>query len=263
MRLFLLPKTFNGENTLTLSGKEYNYLVRVLRLKEGQKIMGRDGKGDLWELTISQIDKDKNSCTLETKTSNKATEYTDALPQERPLKPIILYQCIPKGRKIDDIIKKATETGVQAIVLVNSENCVANIKGKEESKLSRFDSIVKEAIQQSGSLVPTIVDGPIEIKDIPRDLEERARGNKTVGLVLHQCKIKEDQSDLPSTLSKVKNFDGTTALLVGAEGGLTDKECQILLDAGFKAILLKTNILRCETASIYAIGAIQTLLETS
>lgn len=258
MRLFLLPKSFNGETSLTLTGKEYNYLVRALRLKEGHKIMGRDAKGGLWELTIAHID--KNSCILTAEASNKAIEYTDALPQEKPLKPIILYQCIPKGRKLDDIIKKATETGVQAIVLVNSENCVANIKGKEKTKLARFDAIIKEAIQQSGSVIPTIVDGPIELKDIPKDLRERAKGNNTLGLVLHQCKLKKEQSNLIST---VKNFNGTTALLVGAEGGLTDKECHLLLDAGFKAILLKTNILRCETASIYAIGAIQTLLETS
>ncbi len=258
MRLFLLPKTFNGENTLTLTGKEYNYLVRVLRLKEGQKIMGRDNKGNLWKLTIAQID--KSNCILNVESSEEATGYTDTLPQERPLKPIILYQCIPKGRKIDDIIKKATETGVQAIVLVNSENCVANIKGKEETKLARFDSIVKEAIQQSGSVIPTAVVGPIELKDIPKDLQERAKGNKTLGLVLHQCKLKEDQTDI---LTTVKGFQGTTALVVGAEGGLTDNECQLLLSAGFKAILLKTNILRCETASIYAIGAIQTLLESS
>ena len=258
MRLFLLPKTFNGEPNLTLTGKEYNYLVRVLRLNEGQKLMGRDTKGALWELTIDQIN--KNSCILITSPSKEAIEYTDTLPQDRPLKPIILYQCLPKGRKLDDIIKKATETGVQAIVLVNSENCVANMDGKEASKLARFDSIVKEAIQQSGSIVPTEVAGPIALKDIPKDLATRAKGNKTLGLVLHQCKLKEDQSDLFTT---VKGFDGTVAILVGAEGGLTDRECQLLLEAGFKAILLKTNILRCETASIYAIGALQTILETS
>ena len=258
MRLFLLPKTFNGQPSLELAGKEYNYLIRALRLKEGQKIMARDVKGDLWELTIEKIN--KNSCILNAEASNSATEFTDTLPQDRPLKPIILYQCLPKGRKLDDIIKKATETGVQAIVLVNSENCIANMNGKEDSKLARYDAIVKEAIQQSGSIVPTIVDGPIDLKDIPKDLEKRAKGNKTLGLVLHQCKIKEDQSNL---LTTVKGFEGTAALLVGSEGGLTDDECKFLLEAGFKAILLKTNILRCETASIYTIGALQTILETS
>ena len=258
MRLFLLPKTYKGEPSLELTGKEYNYLVKALRLKEGQKIMGRDLSGALWELTITQIK--KGSCLLTSIPAKEATEYTDTLPQDRPLKPIILYQCLPKGRKLDDIIKKATETGVKAIVLVNSENCVANISGKETSKLARFDSIVKEAIQQSGSMVATTVEGPIDLKEIPKDLEKRANGDKTLGLVLHQCKLKEDQSNLFTT---VKDFEGTTALVVGAEGGLTDAECQTLLAAGFKAILLKTNILRCETASIYALGAIQTLLETS
>ena len=258
MRLFLLPKTFTGESSLELTGKEYNYLIRALRLKEGQKIMARDVKGDLWELTIEKIN--KSSCFLTAESSNKAKEFTDTLPQDRPLKPIILYQCLPKGRKLDDIIKKATEAGVKTIVLVNSENCVANMNGKEDSKLARFDSIIKEAIQQSGSIVPTTVEGPIALEDIPKDLETRANGDKTLGLVLHQCKLKEDQSDLFTT---VKGFEGTTALVVGSEGGLTDRECQLLLDANFKAILLKTNILRCETASIYAIGAIQTILETS
>ena len=258
MRLFLLPKTFNGEASLELSGKEYNYLIRALRLKEGQKLMARDVKGALWELTIEQIN--KSSCLLSAEATNKATEFTDTLPQARPLKPIILYQCLPKGRKLDDIIKKATEAGIKTIVLVNSENCVANINGKEASKLARFDSIIKEAIQQSGSTVPTSVEGPIALEEIPKDLKTRAKGDKTLGLVLHQCKLKEDQSDL---LTTARGFEGTTALVVGAEGGLTDKECQLLLDANFKAILLKTNILRCETASIYAIGALQTILETS
>ncbi len=258
MRLFLLPKTFNGEPSILLTGKEYNYLVRALRLKEGQKLMGRDVKGSLWELTIAQIT--KSSCILEATPSKEATEFTDSLPEARPLKPIILYQCLPKGRKLDDIIKKATEAGVKTIVLVNSENCVANMNGKEASKLARFDSIIKEAIQQSGSMIPTTVEGPINIKDIPEDLKKRAKSEPTLGLVLHQCKLEEDQSDL---LSVVKGFVGTTALVVGSEGGLTDKECELLLEADFKAILLKTNILRCETASIYAIGAVQTILETT
>ncbi len=157
-------------------------------------------------------------------------------------------------------MKRATEAGVQAIVLVKSRNCVADISGKESSKLSRYDAVIKEAIQQSGSVVPTTVEGPIDISKIPEDLKRRANGSPTLGLVLHQCELEKDQSDL---LGTVKGFAGTTAIVVGSEGGLTNEECNKLLQAGFKAILLKTNILRCETASIYAIGAIQTILEST
>ena len=258
MRLFLLPQTFKGEPETEIRGKDFNYLTRSLRLKEGQVLMGRDREGRLWDLRIERIGRD--SCTLSAVASREAKERTDALPETRPQKPIVLYQCLPKGRKADEIIKKATEAGVCAIVLVKSRNCVANIEGKELQRLGRYDAIVAEAIQQSGSLVPTKVDGVIDIEDIPADFERRFPAVPRLGLVLHQCRLEEQNSDL---VSCTMGFDGAVAIVVGPEGGLEDDECRILLDGGFKAILLKTNILRCETASIYAIGAVQTLLEST
>lgn len=258
MRLFLLPPTFKGEPALELSGKDFNYLIHALRLKEGQEIMGRDRDGKLWDLRITGIR--KNSCTLSASEAQSAQSKTDALPEERPLKPIILYQCLPKGRKADDIIKKATEAGVRDIVLVRSRNCVASLEGKEETRLSRYDALVAEAIQQSGSMVPTKVHGVIDIRAVAEDFISRSCGIDRLGLVLHQTRLSENQSDL---FSCVRGFNGCTALVVGPEGGLEEDECMMLLDAGFKAVLLKTNILRCETASIYAIGAVQTILESS
>ncbi len=263
MRVFLLPTTFNGESYVNITGKEYNYLVNALRLKKGQKLMGRDCTGGLWDLTIEEINK-KNLILSATKTQT-LTEYTDTLPQESPLRTIILYQCLPKGRKTNDIIKKATEAGVKTIVLVKSKNCVADFTGKEDSKLSRYDAVIKEAIQQSGSTVPTTVEGPIDISQVPANFQAKAKGKPSLGLMLHQCKVEENQKELVSCISSFKKEtqEGITGLLVGSEGGFTDTECETLLNAGFNAVLLKTNILRCETASIYAIGAIQTLLETS
>ncbi|MFC2821379.1 MAG: RsmE family RNA methyltransferase [Sphaerochaeta sp.] len=256
MRLFVLPGSFKNSSSLELTGKDYNYIVKVLRMKEGQLLMGRDNDGGLWNLKIVRIG--KSICTLSAEAADRAEERTDALPQARPLKPIILYQCLPKGRKIDAIIKKAAEAGVRDIVLVKSRNCVANLEGREDSRLERFNAIVVEAIQQSGSLVPTKVSGPIDIKDIPEDFRKRSEGRVSLGLILHQAKLEEQQADL---ISCAKGFDGSTAIVVGPEGGLEEEECRFLTNHDFKAILLKTNILRCETASIYAIGAVQTLLE--
>ena len=145
-------------------------------------------------------------------------------------------------------------------VLVRSRNCVASLEGKEETKLSRYDALVAEAIQQSGSMVPTKVHGVIDISAVAEDFRSRSCGMESLGLVLHQTRLSENQSDL---FSCVRGFNGCTALVVGPEGGLEEDECMMLLDAGFKAVLLKTNILRCETASIYAIGAVQTILESS
>ena len=258
MRLFLLPSSFNKSSSLELTGKDFNYLIKVLRLKKGQEIMGRDRDGGLWNLCIESIG--KASCLLSASPAETLEEKTDALPQMRPLKPIVLYQCLPKGRKADEIIKKATEAGVRDIVLVKSRNCVADIGGKESSRLGRYDAIVTEAIQQSGSVVPTKVCGVVDIKDVPADFSTRGEGLAHLGIVLHQTKLSEKQDDLFACL---QGFDGITAILVGPEGGLEDEECSLLLQAGFKAVVLKTNILRCETASIYAIGAVQTILEST
>ncbi|MBO4409129.1 MAG: RsmE family RNA methyltransferase [Spirochaetales bacterium] len=258
MRLFLLPASFSkNSSSIELRGKDYNYLVNALRMKTGQKIMGRDRDGGLWDLEITAIG--RSSCVLSVRPAEKLSAVTDNIPDRAPLKPIVLYQCLPKGRKADDIIKKATEAGVRDIVLVRSRNCVASLEGKEESRLSRYDAIVTEAIQQSGSVVPTKVEGVIDIRDIPEDFEKRSGGLERLGLVLHQTRLKEDQADL---FACVRGFEGITAIVVGPEGGLEEEECLSLMDCGFRAVLLKTNILRCETASIYAIGAIQTILES-
>lgn len=258
MRLYLLPKTFTGQPSLEIKGKDFVYLTRSLRLKESQTITGRDREGRLWDLRIEKIGKD--SCTLSAQRAKTAQARTDALPQTGPKKTIILYQCLPKGRKADDIIKKATEAGVRDIILVKSRNCVANLEGKEMTRLERYDAMVTEAIEQSGSMVPTTVSGVIDIKDIPDDFERRTEGVTRLGLVLHQSKIENQNNDLFQCL---KDFDGAVAIVVGPEGGLEQSECQALIDRSFKAVLLKTNILRCETASIYAIGAVQTILESS
>jgi len=261
MRIFVLPQTFDGSsNTVTLQGRDYNYIVNVLRLTVGKTLTGRDKNGQAWNLTIEDIS--NKCCTLKAEQTQDAEATTDAMPEDRPQRNIILYQCLPKGRKTDDIVRKATEAGVRQIVLVKSKNCVADFNGKEDTKLSRYDLIIKEAIQQSGSMVPTTIDGVVDINDIAEDFKERCKklGTEGLGLLLHQCKLKENQSNLVKVL---ENFKGTVGILVGSEGGFTDEECNKLLAQDFKAILLKTNILRCETASIYAIAAVQTLIETT
>ena len=260
MRLYLLPSWYNNEQVITLTGKDYNYLVNALRLKTNQNISARDRNGNLYMLTIVSID--KKSCTLNCNRIQNEIATTDVLPQDRPVKPLVLYQCIPKGRKADEIIKRATEIGVVKIVLAKSRNCVADLTGKEESRLERYDSIITEAVQQSGSVVPTSVEGIIDISEVPAHFSNLCRnlGINGCGIVLHQCRLRENQNSLFET---VRGFNGAVGIAVGPEGGFTDDECDALLKEGFKAVLLKTNILRCETASIYAVSAVQTIVEST
>ena len=258
MRLFLLPPEFNSDSPLFLTGRDYNYLINVLRLKEGSRITGRDTNGKPWNLTIESVTSDK--CILTATGTETAEETTDALPATGPRKNIVLYQCQPKGRKMDDIIRMATEAGVLAIVPVKSRYCVSDISSKEKSRLARYDAVVREAVQQSGSLVPTSVEGIIDIKDVPAHFEQFCRklNREGTGLFFHQCPVREDQKDLVSVL---EGFEGAVGILIGSEGGFSEGEAKFLTDKEFNPVLLKTNILRCETAAIYAIAAVQTIIE--
>jgi len=258
MRLFLLPPEFSPDSPLVLKGRDYNYVVNVLRLKEGSRMTGRDRSGKPWNLIIESITSD--TCTLSVNQAEEAIETTDALPETGPRKSIILYQCQPKGRKMDDIIRMATEAGVLSIVPVKSRYCVSDITGKEKSKLARYEAVIKEAVQQSGSLVPTTIEGVIDITEVPGHFEQLCRklGQRGLGLFFHQCSAKEDQKDLVSLL---EDFDGTVGILIGSEGGISEEEAKFLISKEFNPVLLKTNILRCETASIYAVAAVQTLIE--
>ncbi len=257
MRLYLLPPDFNGQNQLTLTGSDCNYMVNVLRLKEGRQITGRDKSGKTYLLTVEKIK--KGSCILSVSALEEEVETTDALPGLRPTKTIVLYQCLPKGRKMDEIIKRATEMGVRAIVPVKSKNCVA--EPSSSSKTSRYSALVKEAIQQSGSLVPTEVMEPISLEEIPSHFKEHFTQDYC-GLFFHQCELEENQKNLLSLLEGAGATVSAFAVVVGPEGGFDDGECSIMINSGLHPILLKTNILRCETAALYAVAAIQTISES-
>ena len=260
MRQYLLDASFTGEQkNLILTDKENQYLTKVLRLKVGERLLGRDRTGKTWLLELEQIG--KNSCILSVSPlgEDEVDVATDALPSYKGGYPrIFLYQCLCKGKKNETIVRQATEIGVEEITLVQSKFCVKEYSYKKGKGLGpqkdRLESQIKEAIQQSGSPIPThLTDDVIDLADIPRHW-----GDKGPFIFFHQSTRGEQQS-LPQLLATVES-DTPIAMLIGSEGGLSDDECTFLEDAGYKPVMLKGNILRAETAAIYALSTIQVLL---
>jgi len=235
-----MPETYNGESSLVLADNDYHYLVRVLRYKKGYEFSGRDLKGNLFDLKISDILDDR--CILDVKMSEK--DYT-RLPE------IVLYQCVCKGKKMDQIIRQATETGVSEIIPVVSDFSVSKIDTEKSAKIDRWNKIVREAVQQSGSRVNTKIGKSVTIDK----LVEITGSSGDLGLFFHQEVL--DSGSLHGYLNSVS---GKIYLVVGPEGGLSDRETEILFRKKFKSIYLKTNVLRAETAAVYGISAVQTIL---
>jgi 16S rRNA (uracil1498-N3)-methyltransferase len=243
MRLFLLDESFHGQNPYEISGSDAHYLADVLRLPIGQSIMARDMSSQLWSLKLKEIR--KGVCIVETRKAEQASKGTDALPEYQDLLPITLFQCLTRPKKLEQIVRQATEIGVSRIVLVRSRySCTEKIRPE------RLDAQIKEAIQQSGSLVPTAIEGPVDIKDIKPEPCGTA-------LFFHQTSLPGQHSLQEATC----NLKDPVSLLIGPEGGLDDSECSILRSHSFEPVLLDTNILRAETAAVYGIAVVQSALQ--
>ncbi len=241
MHQFLLPYTFSKEPEITLTGEEFHYLVNVLRLKEDASFEGMDRDGNNYNLRIVFIGKE--SLVLECKPVNSRKG------ERRPS--ITLYQCICKGKKMDSIVRQATEIGVTAIIPVISEYTIPKIDTKDSgNKMERWNRIVREAVQQSASPIITEIKTPVNLAKI-----ENYKSPDGINLFFHQRPL--ENRSLHEYLS---GYPSRISLLIGPEGGLSESETKLLQDIGFYPVFLKTNILRAETAAVYGLSAVQTIL---
>ncbi len=240
MHHFLLPDEYSGEAIFSISGRDYHYLRHVLRLRSGNKLHGVDREGNLHLLTIEREEKE--------------TFIVQARPENTkfPLFPfsINLYQCVPKGSRMDLIVRQATEMGVHRIVPLLSERTVKRFAARDgfEKKVARWVRITKEALQQSGARIKPVIEIPCSLKA----LEEREKG---CDLFFHpQNSADTNLHQLLADPPRIVN------LLIGPEGGFSEMEITYILGLGFSAVSLGETVLRVETAALYAAAAVKILL---
>ncbi|MBB6482348.1 RsmE family RNA methyltransferase [Spirochaeta isovalerica] len=241
MRQFILPNEFSGDDTLTLTGESFHYLCRVLRKKEGDTFPGLDRQGNHWNIVISKIEED--SCRL-----NVSPDKTS----RRKLTEITLVQCLPKGKKMDLVIRQAVESGVSRIIPVESDHAVPRFENDKDrnKKRERWEKIALEAMQQSGSEIVPEICKPVKMERL-----FDYTGIKSLGLFCHQERI--DHNSLHQYLNETPD---EVFIVIGPEGGLSDREVEILFERDFKPVYLGDNILRTETAALFATAAVKVLL---
>lgn len=241
----MLPRPVTRRSELTLTDRDYHYLVRVLRLQVNDAFDAVDSTGRACTCAITSIDRE--GCTVSVESAQ-----TEDTPQE-PAPRITLYQCLPKGAKLDAIVRQATECGVAEIVPVSSERTVARLpEERVASRLNRWRRIAREAVQQSGAAEPAVLP-PISIDEVCRHWQERGQG-----LIFHQDCL--DSSRFLDTLIRAPD---EVAVCIGPEGGFTDGEVSAFTARGFVPIHLGTGVLRTETAALYAIAAVQVYVRTA
>jgi len=245
VRVFLLSSPPNENLTYALRKRDMNYLSNVLRLKDGDVFTAKDKDGAYYKATISD-----GYALLER--LDGFLETTDHLSAYDGRKvEVTVLQCILKGKKNEKVARELVEAGVKRLRFIASR--YTEEKDFSAHERERIEAIMREAVQQSGSDSETEIGAVLCMEDIPKVSSGRL-------LVLHQS-MREKTKTLKEALEEAKPEEEMT-LVVGCEGGLSDEECAFLEENGGECVLLQTNILRAETAGIYALGAIQTFLNT-
>ena len=268
MRQFIFNGKTEKNGSILVIGKDYRYLMNVLRLKINDKIDVRLKNGDLLFMEI--INADGKTATLKPVPREKsATQGVSALSvseqNNAAKKDYWLFQFMPKPQKMDLIIRQGTECGVSVIVPIISEYSV-NQEGK--GRLERWERIVKEALQQSGSPVQTRVLEPCSVEEAVKLWKEEVKETKSKDCESYAFILHEDASKAldikffnnPDEKKKVENTK-KIALAVGCEGGFSEKEFQALNQVGFLPLHFNINVLRAETAALYGLAVVQQVFE--
>lgn len=275
MRQFISSEFPDKKGFLRIFGKDFRYLRQVLRLKSGDMLAVRFSDGTLRNTTVCKIDENSreilvqvcgnpektgNSCDDDITRGTKAQEIQKSLPDTE----YFLFQYIAKPVKMEQIIRQATECGVKFVVPVSGEfSQKQNVLSMQHSKKERLERIVREARQQSGSPVETEILEPLTTEEAvlfwKKNTSSLSADEKNVAVALWERSEK--------TVSLKEIFDSEKnkkikkiAIAVGCEGGISPEEIDALISAGFYAVHFPGNILRCETAALYGIAAVQSAL---
>lgn len=243
MRRFLIDASCVTEGRIIVRDtRELHHMKHALRLKEGAEVLLSDGSGK--EYFSRLVRYDDAAAVFETLYERAAT----ADPETK----ITLFQCLPKQGKMEQIIQKATELGVFRIIPVLSERSVPRPQNMD-ARVSRWRRIAEEASKQSGrGRVPEVADG-IGIAEAPA-----AAGG---GILLFPYEGERKTSIKNVLRSLDKDAQAEIALIIGPEGGFSEREAAALIQAGARACSLGRTVLRTETAGPAAIAMIVYELE--
>jgi 16S rRNA (uracil1498-N3)-methyltransferase len=254
MRKLVLEGDASAQKSIILDEETSRYLAKVLRKKKGDVFDATDGSGNRYECQIEICTPNRVEITIKL---NPLSKETMPLPSCSTVK-IALIQGLPKGQKMDSIIRQATELGVSDIIPLAMHACVTREMNKDDkdSKRLRREKIVKEAMQQSGSDLRTRIHPATTLGELPRILESLGYGSaNSLLLMFHELPLAEK-----SLHEYCSGCDRPVAVLVGPEGGYVPEETKGLLEMGFLPVHLAGSILRTETAAICAIASVKVLI---
>lgn len=258
MKQFILESPRGADGFFRIEGRDFHYLVNVRRIKRGDVLNAALPSGEREALRVSVVDRGGRFCLLEGAGGvAEGLEYAAA----GALPTIILLQAVLGGVKMNALVRQAAECGASQVIPFAAERSVRRVVPVE-----RLRRIVREARQQSGSGVPTLVHAALEEREALSLWEEVKRTHEApLGLFFHTA------VELPNAgaglehcsialHSCLKEKADAIVLALGPEGGFSEREAREFLARGFKPASLGPTVLRAETASLCALAAVRIIL---
>jgi 16S rRNA (uracil1498-N3)-methyltransferase len=241
MARFFVPGKNLRDNIAVIDGPELVHLRRVLRLAPGDQVTIFDDSGWEHEAVIRSLNVEHGEMEI-------IRSYEAG--RESPLQ-VTLCIALTKGEKMDFIVEKATELGVQTIIPFASSYSVPQLDAtKIMKRTERWQKIALSATKQCGrTRVPEVR----SLSDYGKLVSEP--WPQTLKLIFWE---KEELRSLHQV--HAKHGDARAVLLViGPEGGFTVEEAQLAQRQGFKPVEIGRRILRAETAAVTAVTLVQFL----
>lgn len=226
------------DDKIVLDEEQSRHIARSLRMRTGDMITVCDGNGSDYGCMIEEIT--KSSVTL-------SVCYKQASESEPSIR-VSLYQGVPKGDKMEDIIQKCVELGIYSITPVLTKRSISRPDEKQAAKKCiRYNKIALEAAQQSGrGIVP-------EIREMTGFKEAVSACTADRIIIFYEGGGKSIKSIIDSEDIK------SVAVFIGPEGGFEQEEVDAVLAKGGINATLGKRILRTQTAPVAALSAIMLL----
>jgi 16S rRNA (uracil1498-N3)-methyltransferase len=234
VRLFFLTSEGWSGGRVTITGQDVHHIRRVLRLKPGDLVSVADGGGRVSRVRVESI------CPEAVEGLVVETEETP--PEEAPA--VTLAQGIPKGRKMELIVQKSVELGVERIVPLATARTVVRLKGRRAAeRLERWRRVAREAAKQCRRSSMPQVSAMVPLETFLEELGPTPAGQARILLWEEASQpLKEILASLEAPTSII--------CMVGPEGGFEAEEVALAADAGFSPASLGPRILRTETAPL-------------
>jgi 16S rRNA (uracil1498-N3)-methyltransferase len=216
--------------TITISDpSRLHYLRDVLRLKPGDHLTIFDSNGKEYLAAIRESDKKGISLSILKQLPVKSS----------PIK-IAVACAIPKGSRMDEIVDKLTQLGVDVIIPMITERVVVKVEASEEAKFERWRKVALSAVEQSHRTSFPIITNVMAVDEVLAKSKEY-----DIKLI---PTLTGDRKSLKEVISRIN--PKSILALIGPEGDFSPTEIEAALRHGFVPITLGDSILRVETAAV-------------